>query len=77
VILIELKSKREKVDKKMLEYRCYASLLRQLPVWGITFYSDEAHWVKPVNNSFPFVYAKDIGVATFLLENLLLEIQRG
>jgi len=37
VILIELKSKREDVDKKMLEYMCYASLLRKLPVWGIAF----------------------------------------
>ncbi len=62
VILIELKSKRENVAKKMLEYMCYASLLRQLPVWGIAFYSDEAHWVKPINNSFPFAYTKDTGI---------------
>jgi len=37
-------------------------MLRQLPVWGIAFYSDEAHWVKPVNNSFPFAYTKETGI---------------
>jgi len=62
VILIELKSKRENVGEQMQEYMCYASLLRRLPVWGIAFYSDEAHWVKPINNSFPFAFTKDTGI---------------
>ncbi len=62
VILIELKSKREDVHRKMREYMCYASLLRDVPVWGIAVYTDEAHWREEVPSQFPFAYTKEGGL---------------
>lgn len=62
VILIELKSKREDVHRKMREYMCYASLLRDVPVWGIVVYTDEADWRLEMTDKFPFAYTKESGL---------------
>ena len=62
VVLIELKSKREHVHKKMREYMCYASLLREVPVWGMVFYTDDGHWRDAITDRFPFAYSKEDGL---------------
>jgi flagellar biosynthesis/type III secretory pathway protein FliH len=57
VIQIEHLSQKADVSERMYEYLCYAWLLKRRPVWSIVIYTDEAHWRKPVSDTFWFGFS--------------------
>lgn len=48
VVCVEHKSQRTDPSKQMMRYASYAWLFKELPVWGIVFFTDDAQWRKPV-----------------------------
>jgi hypothetical protein len=60
VIQIEHLSRKADVSERIYEYLCYAWLLKRRPVWSIVIYTDEAHWRKPVSDTFWFGFSSRI-----------------
>jgi hypothetical protein len=59
IIHIELESKRSDMRERVFQYLCYGWLLKQMPIWSIVVYTDDAKWRKPLPKSYWYAFTKD------------------
>jgi methyl-accepting chemotaxis protein len=59
IIHIELESNRSDMRERVFQYLCYGWLLKQLPIWSIVVYTDDAKWLKPLPKSYWYAFTKD------------------
>jgi len=59
IIHIELESKREDMRKRVFQYMCYGWLLKEMPIWSIVVYTDDAKWRKPLPQKYWYAFTQD------------------
>ena len=59
IIHIELESKRIDMRKRVFLYLCYGWLLKELPIWSIVIYTDDAKWRQPLPKSYWYAFTKE------------------
>ncbi|MBF0450319.1 MAG: hypothetical protein HQK75_06430, partial [Candidatus Magnetomorum sp.] len=59
IIHIELESKREDMRKRVFQYLCYGWLLKELPIWSIVVYTDDAKWQKILKKEYWYAFTHE------------------